>query len=312
MSFQNNSDELVGEKIIEQVGGKISPFENHILKTCASEEWDLRKWLKKVLIRAGFTIYEDSYKTDRVSKDERYSNVHNMLAVRGDPKICLVAHTDVCRDHQGKLYDSDIEYHWMQGKSEPDPGEKRSPLKVQPVIKMVESEGQVRRIIQDKDCRIQVGGDDRLGVAINTWVALNSGYDVALLFATDEEIGLKSARVCDFPQLKDFDLCMEVDRGNHSNQLVIKIGGEILCSYDTAVRLLDVSHRIGLPREVITGAATDIYAMRSRGVIKEAVNLTCGYHNSISAQKDEYIDVQEAKDTMKFVAEVVKDYYLNG
>jgi hypothetical protein len=188
----------------------------------------------------------------------------------------------------------------------------RVPCKVDPALKIVEHEGKTHRIIQDRECKLQVGGDDRLGVAINTYIALNTGMDVAIWFPTDEEIGLKSARACKMDRLKEFDLLVEVDRGNHSDELVIKIGGEILCGYNTAVRLLDIAYKMGSPRSPITGMSTDVYALKSNKMCKEAVNMTCGYHNSFGANSTEYIEMEEAKSTMRYVAEIVKDYYLNG
>lgn len=318
MSFQANTELELEENIKEEPKKMlVSPFEHHIIQCCKAPEWELRKWLKKVLIRAGFEIFEDGYKSERVSKEKRLETVHNMLAVRGNPNVCLVAHTDICRDHEELRSDSRYngygEYHyWMYDRHDEDTSKERTPRKVEPVIKTVEHEGRIRRVIQDKECRLQVGGDDRLGVAINTYIALNTGYDVALFFPTDEEIGLKSARACEMPKLKEFDLLVQVDRGNHSDELVIKIGSEILCSYDTAVRLLEIAYDNGMPRAPVTGMATDVYAMKSKGLIKEAVNMTCGYHHSHGAGPNEYIEIDEARATMKYVAEIVKDYYLKG
>lgn len=282
-------------------------FEEFIIQCCKAEESSLRKWMRKVLPRHGFSIKEDEYVSERARKNEKYSTVHNFLAVRGNPKICLVAHTDVCRDHD--RHDTDELYYG-------NPKKKPANLKmVEPVIKHVEVEEEdskiKKRIIQDKNADTQVGGDDRLGVAINLWVALNSGYDVALYFPTDEEIGLKSARVVDFPELREYDLCVEVDRGNHSHELVTKINSTILCDYDTIVRLLEIAFDIGKPRKAVTGANTDVYALKERRIIKNAVNMTCGYHASVGAGSNEYIDIEEARDTMRYVANIVKDYCLN-
>lgn len=312
MSFQPNTELETESKSRQMDDDEISPFERHIIQCCKASEWDLRKWLKKTLTRAGFIIYEDNYKTERVEKEKRYESVHNMVAVRGTPRVCLVAHTDVCRDHESLRSGSSFSgygNYWMEGGDEP---KNKVPRRVEPIIKQVEHEGVLRRIIQDKDCKLQVGGDDRLGVAINTYIALNTGYDLALYFPTDEEIGLKSARVCEMPQLKEFDLLVQVDRGNHSDELVIKIGGEILCDYDTAVRLLEIAYDNKMPRAPVTGMATDVYALKQRNQCKAAVNMTCGYHSSHGAGPNEYIELDEAKNTLRYVSEIVKDYFLKG
>ena len=318
MSYQSSDTELPETNGIEILTRSKSGFENFMLQCLKAPEPQLRRWLHKVLIRAGFEIFEDGYESDRCSKDPRYKTVHNMLAIRGNkPNICLVAHTDVCRDHEAlreSRFGSGGEYsHYMGGRHE-EKGEAGKPpnVVVEPVVKIWNDDNGAHRIIQDRNCKIQVGGDDRLGVAINTYIALNSGLDMGLLFVTDEEIGLKSARVCDFPQFKDFDLVAQVDRGNNSNEVVIKISGDILCSYDTAAKLLEIAYDIGLPRRPVTGAHTDVYAIHSQGRIKDCINMTCGYHNSRGSDPTEYIDVQEAKDTLRYVSEIVKHYNLKN
>jgi hypothetical protein len=259
-------------------------FENWIIQCCKAKEWDLRKFLKRVLSSNGFDIKEDDYRTRRGSK---YANVHNMLATRGNrPRVCLVAHTDVCRDHVDDTQSVD------------------------PVIKYEPIGDETMAIIQDRNCDVQVGGDDRLGIAINTWIALNTGYDVSLLFTTDEEIGLISAEYVKFPDLLDFDILLQVDRGNHTNQLVNNIGGVELCSQKTANRLIKISEDIGIPRRLVNGLMTDVLSIKTNHMCRDAVNMTCGYHNSYGENSSEYIDIQEAKDTMKYVASIVKYYDL--
>ena len=262
-------------------------FENFIMQCCKSPEWELRKFARKLLERSGFTVQEDKYLSRRGGK---FDSVHNMLAIRGTPKVCLVAHTDVCRDH---VVDGDD-----------------IPI-VKPEIKIVEIDGEIKEIIQDEGPDYQVGGDDRLGVAINLNIALNTGMDLALLFTTDEEIGVVSAEQVKFPELLDFQLLVQVDRGNHSNQLVTRIGGTQLCSEEVEKRLLGIAENIGLPRYSVNGMLTDVLAIKSNKMCHNAVNMTCGYHNSFGSNKNEFIDIQEAKDTMKFVASIVKNYYLD-
>lgn len=315
MSF--STDKEVEDESKIKIVKDATTFEKHIIQCLKAPEWELRKWLKKVLTRAGFNqIIEDDYKTERCAKEPRYSTVHNMLAIRGEPNICLAAHTDICRDHEelksdGKYNGYGENSYWMYDRHDEDHTKARVARKVEPVIKEVKDDDGIRRVIQDKECRLQVGGDDRLGVAINTWIALNTGYDMALYFPTDEEVGLKSARMCEIPQLSEYELIAEVDRGNHSNELVIKINGEILCGYDTAVRLLNIAYKMGAPRSPVSGYATDVYALKARGKIRECVNMTCGYHSSHGAGPNEYVEIDEAESTMRYVAAIVKDYYLN-
>lgn len=261
-------------------------FENFIIQSCKAQEWDLRRFLKQVLKRNGFSILEDDYVSYRGGK---YTGVHNMLAIRGKPRVCLVAHTDVCRN-----------YGWNNENETPEP-----------VIKEMEGPNGIRRIIQDKNCEVQVGGDDRLGVAINTWIALNTGYDIALLFCTEEESGLCSAQQCRFPELKEFDLLVEVDRGNQlANQLVSSISGQRICSPEVVGRLLSIANDIGLPRIQVQGFLTDVLAIKENGMCKDAINLSCGYYNSHGSRPDEYIDIEDAKNTMRYVSSIVQHYDL--
>lgn len=261
-------------------------FENFIIKCCELDEWDLRDYLRGTLTEAGFHVQEDDYQSHRPGK---YKTIRNMLAIRGtEPRICLVAHTDVCRDH-GATY-------------------RGGHQKAHPVIKTVDMYGKTKRIIQDKDRKVQTGGDDRLGVAINTWIALNTGYDMGLLFTTDEEVGAISADYVNFKELGDFDVLVQVDRGNQSNQLVTSISGLRLCDNETATRLLGIAEEIGLPRVTVQGLLTDVLAIKGDGKCKNAVNMTCGYHNSYGSSSNEYIDIDEAKDTLKFVSSIISDY----
>lgn len=329
MTTNNNSTESSDSPKIQYVRPQ-NGFERHILNCCGAPEYELRPWIKKYLSKAGFTLIEDNYKVDRIKHDKRYERVHNLVAIRGKPNLCLVAHTDTCREHTEKQSSSTFssitewnDYEKFIGrrcsKEEYEKVKKAvfaeashvAEYRVDPVIKQVSYKGQTRRIIQDRLNKFQVGGDDRLGVAIITWIALNSGYDLALYFPTDEEIGLKSASACEIKELREFD-CVQVDRGNHSDELVVKIGSDILCSYEFGSRLLDIAYRLGMPRAVVSGMGTDVAALKRKGWIKNAVNMTCGYHNSHGADPDEYIDIVEADRTMKFVAEIVQDYYLKG
>lgn len=262
-------------------------FEDFIITCCAMEEWELRDYLKGLLIPAGFKIQEDDY---RSSRGGEFAKIHNMLAIRGEtPKICLVAHTDVCRDHGWRR-----EHH----------------PKVNPVIKTIPTPKGERKVIQDKDTAVQTGGDDRLGVAINTWIALNTGYDMGLLFTTDEEIGALSADRANFSELLDFDVLVQVDRGNHSDQLVVNISGTSLCDDETATRLLGIAEKIGLPRVPVMGLLTDVLEIKRNRRCKNAVNMTCGYHRSFGSSPEEFIDIEEARETMEYVSNIIQDYDL--
>jgi hypothetical protein len=69
---------------------------------------------------------------------------------------------------------------------------------------------------------------------------------------------------------------------------------------------------MGKPRSLVQGMHTDVYALKSKNWCKNAVNMTCGYHNSIGADPTEYIDMEEARDTLEYVSNIVKDYSIDG
>jgi hypothetical protein len=91
---------------------------------------------------------------------------------------------------------------------------------------------------------------------------------------------------------------------------VTNISGLQLCDEITTKRLIQISENIGLPRYEVSGMLTDVLAIKSNNMCQNAVNMTCGYWNSIGAQKNEYIDIQEVKDTMQYVSSVIQYYDL--
>jgi len=253
--------------------GVPSRFVWHVAGCCAATESALRGWLEDALPRLGFGLEHDDY---AVSEDCPHSN---LLARRGEPRVVLVAHTDTCRGH--RYADSRTEPCLRKG-----------------------VRGRARRwVLQDRGCQVQLGADDRLGVAIATWIASETRAPLGLLFTTDEEIGLLSAGHVPVAWGEGCDLFVQIDRGAERPQLVTSIAGMPLCSKETEASLLVLAGGIGLPREVANGRGTDVFVLKDRGVAREAVNLTCGYHRS--HREDEFVDVLEAWETVRFVREVV-------
>jgi acetylornithine deacetylase/succinyl-diaminopimelate desuccinylase-like protein len=259
-------------------------FEAHVARCCALPEPALRGWLRASLEAQGFRVEEDDYQARNQSRWDR-SGVHNMLAVRGAPVVAFVAHTDVCRDLG-------------------DPG-----CAPDPVVRQVFRAGRARRVLQDREQATQIGGDDRLGVALISWLAATRrDLDLALLFTTDEEVGLLSAAKVPAEWLGRFALAAQVDRGNRpSPELVTRILELPLCSPRTASWLLELAASLGLPRTEVKGLRTDVYALRKRAPI-EAVNMTCGYHASHNdGSGEEYIDLAEALETLMFLEAIAAE-----
>jgi hypothetical protein len=266
-----------------------SDFVELLITCCRFNELELRSYIKKLLIENNFSIQEDSYSSER---PWGYSDIHNLLAIRETPKVCLVSHTDVCRDH-------DLIWLYSNG---PIPEHQ-----VNPIVKKVKHFNVLVDAIQDKDCLLQVGGDDRTGVAIGLWLATNTDLPMGLLFTTDEEVGLLSAQRVKFPELMNFELLVQIDRGNQQNhQIVTQINGIKICNLEMTKTLVDLSLYLQKPRQQVVGLLTDVFAIKKNERCKNAINLTCGYHNSIGSDPDEYIVIHEVIDTMEYVQEIIK------
>lgn len=262
-------------------------FQDLIIWCCVVDEVSLRKNIKKVLSNNNFSYVEDDYVSDRATSYSKNELV-NLLLVRGNkPNYCLVAHTDVCRDHTSFEDKTGILF----------------PI---PVVKTLNN----RKILQDKNCNTQVGGDDRLGVAIILWCALHTNHDFGILFTTDEESGLVSASKAQFNQLNNFKLLIEIDRGNQSNQLVNQIKDLKICEDKIVEKLLAKLASIDLPRTLVNGGRTDVYILKKNNVCQNAINMTCGYHESYNDSGLEYIDLQEAEDTKKCIISFLEDHNL--
>ena len=48
--------------------------------------------------------------------------------------------------------------------------------------------------------------------------------------------------------------------------------------------------------------------LRDNNIIGECCNMTIGYHNSIGSNTTEFIDTQEAYNTLWYVASIIKNY----
>lgn len=253
-------------------------FEELIIHCCIADEVELRNQIKEVLSNHNFSFIEDDYVSYRNNYENVNIKVHNLLFTRGNAKYCLVAHTDVCRDH--------AVIQWEKEKKLPTP-----------VFKELNGE----RIIQDKDCETQIGGDDRLGVAMALWLAMHTQHELAILLTTDEEVGLRSAMECKFEQLNQFELLIQIDRGNETNQIVNKIKDIELCDQSTLDFISQLLQSKNINRKFVTGLSTDVFALKKNNMCKNAINMTCGYHDSMYDSGEEYIHIQEAKDTLSLL-----------
>ena len=257
-----------------------TPFERALIAACAADESVLRRELAAELCGAGFELFFDDYRaTSR--RDDAARELPNLLAVRGAPRVCLVAHTDLVRDHRG--------YAGDRGR-------------VEPIVRR--DPATCRRIVTDRTNATQVGGDDRVGVAIARMIALESRRAIAILLTTDEEIGLQGAAAVPDAWLERFELFVQIDRGSRfGRELVTQIGGTRLCSAEREARLLAIAEALGAPRVPVVGGSTDVAELKAHGMRADAVNLTCGYYAPHSA--DEWVDVEEAEEAARYVRAIL-------
>jgi tripeptide aminopeptidase len=257
-----------------------TPFERSILTLCAVGEPACRTLLSNALRAAGFRIQTDAYDSMPQREDQPRA-IPNLLAVRGEPRVCLVAHSDVVRDWRG--YTS----------------------RVEPTLLDLDHGGETERAIADRTRTTPLGADDRLGIAIALEAARTTTVPLAVLVTTDEEVGLCGARAVRPEWVEGFELLVQIDRGNHARQLVTKIG-ERLCTREWEARLLGLASEMGLPRTPCTGLSTDVAALSARGVAKNAVNLTCGYYENHSPS--EYVVLREAEETLAYVRAITEAF----
>ena len=247
-------------------------LETLLVATCVADETALQRTLTSELAGAGFATRRDRYRPSPRAFPPR--DVTNLLFVRGAPRVCLVAHTDVVRDHGG--------------------------VATAPTPHVVSDPATGRRVLADRARATPIGGDDRVGVAIIRWLAQTTTAPMAALFTTDEEIGLDGAYAVPMAWLEPFELLVEIDRrSDHGRELVTQIFGRRLCTDERAARLLAIAADVGMPRTTVMGLATDVYAFAARGFRGDAVNLSCGYHEPHAPE--EWVDMREAAETATYV-----------
>ena len=59
MSFQNTEVEVKTEVKEDLNNTQPTDFEKWVMQCCKAPEYELRRYMKKVLVRAGFEIFED-------------------------------------------------------------------------------------------------------------------------------------------------------------------------------------------------------------------------------------------------------------
>lgn len=127
-----------------------------------------------------------------------------------------------------------------------------------------------------------MGGDDKVGVAVA--LAIAEVYpEYSILLTSDEEVGCIGANHYDGPE---FTFGVQCDRRG-CNDLINSVFGDIASEKTTNAAKQLLPHRV-----VMDGMTTDVGSLVSRGKIKCAFNMSCGYYNP--HEVSEYIILAEA------------------
>lgn len=148
-----------------------------------------------------------------------------------------------------------------------------------------------------------VGGDDKVGVAINL-VLLDNFDNLFVLFTEDEELGCEGAKNFDLKNLEGIEFLIESDRRGIVD-VVNNVMGSELCSNE----FLDAVLNLDKSRVKSYGLSTDVGELRSRGWKGNCVNLSCGYYNPHTPAC--YIVPQQVLDTYSFVKRILINMPVN-
>lgn len=168
--------------------------------------------------------------------------------------------------------------------------------------------GMWREFDQRGSCLIAKSMDDRIGcvVAIETMRALkgkNTGHELYFVFTTQEEVGIRGARVAAFGIDPDFAIALDVTATGDTpkgNTMEVRLGG------GAAIKVVDGGHivppaikhlmikraqeaNIPYQLEVLTGGTTDASAIQitAAGVPSGCISIPCRYVHTTSETVDE-------------------------
>jgi hypothetical protein len=193
------------------------------------------------------------YGADRV-----WSENGNVYAIKGQADVypCIVAHTDTVHPMEQpgdfKLtHDTDRLEWWSY-----------NPNKTEAI-----KDG------GEQFVQVGIGGDDKVGI----YVALNMMRNEKVLkcaFFRDEEVGCRGSREADMSFFDDVTLVLQCDRRG-TNEFVNRISGELM-SIDFERAVKPILDEWGFKN--VTGAPTDVGALKHKGLKVCCANIACGYY----------------------------------
>lgn len=147
--------------------------------------------------------------------------------------------------------------------------------------------------------QVGVGGDDKVGIAIALWF-LQEKESIKVAFFRDEEIGCKGSALADMTFFEDSSFVIQCDRQG-SRDMVSSIMGQTL--FDAEFKAAVKPYVEVYKRDIVTGAMTDVWKLRTKGLKVASTNLSTGYY---APHSDREIVIEIAvEDTVDFVDEII-------
>lgn len=142
-----------------------------------------------------------------------------------------------------------------------------------------------------------IGADDKNGI----WICLKCLEEFKVMkcaFFVQEETGCVGSGAADMDFFTDCRFVLQCDRKGDSD-LIARIAGLELCSEEflTAINPEKYGYR------VTTGMATDVYALKKKGLELSCINISCGYYEPHTDH--EYTVIKDLYKCYRFVHHIV-------
>ena len=206
----------------------------------------------------------------------KYDEIGNIIAMKGNGKIGLVAHTDTVHE----IFEGEMRIIYSKGT-----------LKA---FKSVIRKNKIKNVITG------IGGDDKVGIFLVLRL-LQELNDVTAFFVTQEEIGSVGALYLNRKYLEPCSYFIEIDRRGIKDVVTQYYNSDLINSeFKKKIKPILKKHN----RVEASGLTTDIIALAEAGSINvSAINVSCGYYNPHTAF--EYISIDEVNKTYQFVKDLI-------
>lgn len=166
---------------------------------------------------------------------------------------------------------------------------------------VVPEEGNLFGWDRKKKKQVGCGGDDKVGIALALWFMYTYPACKAAFFR-DEEVGCMGSAVADLTFFDDVSFVIQADRRG-DRDMVNRVYSETLFNEEFEEAASDIIKRYG--RKTTTGALTDVYKLRSKGMKVASMNLSCGYY--LPHTDKEYVIIEDVIDTRDFMHDLFQE-----